>query len=123
MVTCSKCQLQHLSNAHEFRCCSELTGILTGKKTGQCITSQEDFAALLHKSVLTNAAGMMKDREGKVYRRKPGKTENEFMRAVAYRWITRYFWGFLGRDNTRPLSACIYNYIRDTFPGQNTGFQ
>eukprot|EP00112_Aurelia_sp_Birch-Aquarium-sp1_P006056 Seg1677.5 transcript_id=Seg1677.5/GoldUCD/mRNA.D3Y31 product="hypothetical protein" protein_id=Seg1677.5/GoldUCD/D3Y31 len=46
-----------------------------------------------------------------------------FMRAVAYRWLIRWICGYLGWDNSRPLSACIYDHIRRKFPVRAiTGF-
>ena len=46
-----------------------------------------------------------------------------YLRAVAYRWVTRWIFGFLGWDNTRPLPSCIYHNIRTTFPdGQLHGY-
>ena len=45
------------------------------------------------------------------------------MRAVAYRWVVRYIFGFLGWDNTRPLPACAYHDISTRFSiGQSTGY-
>jgi hypothetical protein len=38
-----------------------------------------------------------------------------YLRAVAYRWIIRYIFGYLGWDNTRPLPACVYHDIRKRF--------
>lgn len=35
-----------------------------------------------------------------------------FCRAVAYRWLIRWLCGFMGWDTARPLSACMYNYVR-----------
>jgi hypothetical protein len=47
-----------------------------------------------------------------------------YLRAVAYRWLVRWFCGYLGWDNRRPLPACIYNDIRKTFPSNSTkGYQ
>lgn len=38
-----------------------------------------------------------------------------YLRAVAYRWVVRWIFGYLGWDNTRPLPACIYNHIREKY--------
>ena len=40
------------------------------------------------------------------------------IRAVAYRWLARWLFGYMGPENTRPLSACIYENIRTRY---NTG--
>ena len=38
-----------------------------------------------------------------------------FLRAVAYRWLARWLFGPMGRENTRPLPSCIYHKIRKEF--------
>ena len=38
-----------------------------------------------------------------------------YLRAVAYRWVVRWIFGYLGWDNTRPFPACIYNHIREKY--------
>ena len=45
---------------------------------------------------------------------------NRFLRAVAYRWLARWLFGEMGWENTRSLSACIYNHIRKTLPTDST---
>ena len=46
-----------------------------------------------------------------------------YLRAVAYRWLVRWFCGYLGWDNRRPLPACIYHHIRKKFSsGNSTGY-
>ena len=46
-----------------------------------------------------------------------------YLRAVAYRWIARWTFGYLGWDNARPLSACIYEHIRKAYAANyKTGF-
>ncbi len=49
---------------------------------------------------------------------------NRYLRAVAYRWLARWFFGYLGWDNTRPLPACVYGDIRQRYAtGQRTGYR
>ena len=38
-----------------------------------------------------------------------------FLRAVAYRWLAKWLWGYMGFENTRPLPACLYNNIRKRY--------
>lgn len=50
-----------------------------------------------------------------------GKSEEKcsffrYMRAVGYRWVARYLFGYMGWDNTRPLPACIYHHLRSQYP-------
>ena len=37
-----------------------------------------------------------------------------FIRAVAYRWTTRWLCGYIGWENRRPLPACVYHSTRNT---------
>lgn len=47
-----------------------------------------------------------------------------YARAVGYRWIARWLFGYMGWDNTRPLPACIYHNLRTRFPTANsTGYK
>lgn len=40
-------------------------------------------------------------------------------RYIAYRQLTRWCWGWLGRNIRVTLPACAVNKIRDTFPSDN----
>ena len=47
-----------------------------------------------------------------------------FLRAVAYRWLVPWICGYLGWDNARPLSACVYHYVRNKYhSAQAHGYQ
>ena len=35
-----------------------------------------------------------------------------FIRAVAYRWTTRWLCGYIGWENRQPLPACVYHSVR-----------
>ena len=41
-----------------------------------------------------------------------------FIRAVAYRWTTRWLCGYIGWENRRPLPACVYHSIRKKYNTQ-----
>ena len=43
-----------------------------------------------------------------------------YLRAVAYRWLIKWMCGLLGWENTRPLPACVYNFIRKTYASADT---
>jgi hypothetical protein len=43
----------------------------------KCVTEHEDFAAMTNLTVLNQVGPMLKDRNGKGYRRKAGQSENE----------------------------------------------
>ena len=47
-----------------------------------------------------------------------------FLRAVVYRWLVRWSCGYMGWHNTRPLPACVYHILRQTFYTEMTrGYQ
>ncbi|CAB3977758.1 Hypothetical predicted protein [Paramuricea clavata] len=48
------------------------------------------------------------------------KVVSWYIRAVRYRWLARWLFGYMGPENTRPLSSCIYEDIRTRY---NTGGQ
>lgn len=46
----------------------------------KCVTQHEDFAAMTNRTVLTQVGPMLKDRNGKGYRRRTGQSENEYVK-------------------------------------------
>ena len=78
---CGKCSLEHLVGSLEYRCCSEVneaqgTLVFDGSiEHISCITEHEDFIAMSNTSVLKNAGPLLKDRQGRKYRRKAGMNE------------------------------------------------
>jgi len=42
-----------------------------------CITKHADFDALTNKTVLKQVAPLLRDKQGRRYRRQPGRSENE----------------------------------------------
>ncbi|KAJ7375119.1 hypothetical protein OS493_001857 [Desmophyllum pertusum] len=120
--TCGECAVGTLSNALEYRCCREIGPVSQQMSFDgsiehiSCITKHEDFEHMTWRTVLLQAGPLLRDKNGRGYRRRDGQTENQFVRAVAYRWLVRWICGHLGWDNTRPLSACVYHQIRQKFP-------
>ncbi|XP_068671170.1 uncharacterized protein [Montipora foliosa] len=129
---CQHCKDENLVGAREFRCCREVIHA-SGKMSFDgsmerisCITQHEDYGPLTNRTVLLQVAPLLKDKDGRPYRRQPGVPENEFIRAVAYRWTICWLCGYMGWDNTRPLSACISHNIRtcyQTLHRQTTGYR
>ncbi|XP_065067784.1 uncharacterized protein LOC135693278 [Rhopilema esculentum] len=118
--SCGKCKADRLVGALEFRCCTEVAeanGKLTfeGREDISCIIQHEDYTAVTNEAVLTMTGPLLKDKNGRIYKRKAGQSKNQYLRAVAYRWVVRWIFGYLGWDNTRPLPACIYNHIREKY--------
>jgi hypothetical protein len=67
--------------AREFRCCKEVAEAI-GKFTfigldAGCIVEHEDYSHLTHRAVLTEVAPLLRDKNGKRYKRQTGATENE----------------------------------------------
>ena len=42
-----------------------------------CITKHDDFSAMTNRSVLTQVAPLLRDRNGRGYRRRDGQTQNQ----------------------------------------------
>ncbi|XP_068689962.1 uncharacterized protein [Montipora foliosa] len=123
---CDRCSDQHLVGALEFRCCREVVNA-SAKMTFdgsieriKCITRHDDYSALTNRTVLLQVAPLLKDKDGRSYRRRSGVSENEFIRAAAYRWTVRWLCGYMGWENTRPLPACIYQDLRTRYPTPHT---
>ncbi|PFX13810.1 hypothetical protein AWC38_SpisGene22077 [Stylophora pistillata] len=85
----TQCSDAMLVSAREFRCCMEVD-CARGKLTFDgsierisCITQHADYLALTNSTVLRQVAPLLRDRNGKTYRRRNGTSENEFRRATA----------------------------------------
>ena len=42
-----------------------------------------------------------------------------YLRAVAYRWLAKWLWGYMGFENTKPLPACCTMNSGNTTTVQN----
>ena len=80
---CGRCSDQNLVGALEFRCCREVVNA-SGKMVFDgsieritCITQHEDYTALTNRTVLLQVAPLLKDKDGRTYRRRSGIPENE----------------------------------------------
>ncbi|KAJ7377437.1 hypothetical protein OS493_029339 [Desmophyllum pertusum] len=67
-----------------------------------------DYTAMSNREVLKQVAQLLHDKSGRTYHRCANQSENE--------WLVRWLCGYLGWDNSRSLSACIYNDIRTRHP-------
>ncbi|KAK2570389.1 hypothetical protein P5673_005193 [Acropora cervicornis] len=112
--TCGECAKENLTGALEYRCCKEIVQIrqkLTFDGSIEhlkCITKHSDFSAMTNRTVLLQVGPLLK----------------RFLRAVAYRWLVRWSSGYMGWNNTRPLPACVYHILRQTFYSEMTrGYQ
>ena len=87
-VSLSRCQCQrgndqNLVRVLEFRCCREVANA-AAKLTFDgsierisCITQHDDYAALTNRVVLLQVAPLLRDKDGRNYRRRSGVPENE----------------------------------------------
>ncbi|XP_028416841.1 uncharacterized protein LOC114541050 [Dendronephthya gigantea] len=72
---CGQCCTEQLQNPRECRCCHEVAEavhklIFDGSiEKFKCVTQHEDYAAMTNRTVLENVGPMLKDRNGRSYRR------------------------------------------------------
>ncbi|XP_028408797.1 uncharacterized protein LOC114531372 [Dendronephthya gigantea] len=124
--SCKCCQIELLDGAMEYRCCKEMTPALRimtfdgSIEKITCITQHEDFGPMTYQTVLENVGPLLRDRNGRSYRRRGSQSLNQYLRAVAYRWLIKWMCGLLGWENTRPLPACVYHLIRKKYPTPDT---
>ncbi|XP_022789309.1 uncharacterized protein LOC111329013 [Stylophora pistillata] len=120
---------QTLADALEFRCYREVTNarrqlVFDGSiEIISCIAQHKDYSALTNRTVLLQVATLLRDQNGRAYRRRTGVHENDsvtFVRAVIYRWAVRWLCGYMGWENRRPHPACVYHNIRCKFQTNNT---
>jgi len=82
---CEHCRDENLFGAREFRCCREVANasrILTFDGSIErisCVTLREDFMALTNRTVLLQVAPLLRDKEGRKYRRRSEVPENEWV--------------------------------------------
>ena len=80
---CEQCNDMNLVGALEFRCCREVVHssgklVFDGSiERISCITQHEDYAALSNRTVLLQAAPLLRNKDGRSYRRRSGVPENE----------------------------------------------
>ena len=81
--TCDQCSTATLIRSMEYRCCREVVHAVAkltfdgSIERVKCITQHEDYTALINRTVLLQVGPLLKDREGKRYRRRAGVSENE----------------------------------------------
>ena len=73
----------HLAGTTEYRCCREVVDA-SGKMAFdgsiekiKCITEHEDYDAISNKAVLLQVAPLLRNKDGRGYRRRAGISENE----------------------------------------------
>lgn len=124
---CSNCSVDLATKAEECQCCQEIDrcGEVMEEfgDPKRCITLHPGFHDVcLSKHVLEVAALGLKTKSGKSYKTlflQGQRTEEKFLRAVAYRQFTRLLWDYIGSSRRYPLPCCAYNKIRKHFPDEN----
>ena len=67
----------------EYRCCREVGPALHklvfdgSIEKISCVTLHEEYIAMTHPAVLENVGPLLKDKEGRSYRRRTGQHQNE----------------------------------------------
>lgn len=80
---CKECKIDHLSGALEYRCCREIAQAsqkLTfdgSIERVSCITNHDDFSSMTNRSVLLQVGPLLRDKNGRGYRRRDGQTETQ----------------------------------------------
>ena len=81
--TCGECAKENLTGALEYRCCMEIAQVrqkLTfdgSIEHVKCITKHGDFSPMINKTVLLQVGPLLRDKNGRGYRRRDGQTENQ----------------------------------------------
>lgn len=85
---CELCNDENLVGVREFRCCREVANA-SAKMTFDgsierisCITQHGDYVALTNRTVLLQVAPLLRDKDGRTYRRRTGVPENEWVSAM-----------------------------------------
>ena len=80
---CKECAVEHLAGALEYRCCREIdqasqTLTFDGSiERVSCITQHDDFSSMTNRSVLSQVGPLLRDKNGRGYRRRDGQTESQ----------------------------------------------
>ena len=82
--SCGKCKPDRLVGALEFRCCTEVAeagGKLTfeGREDISCIIEHEDYRAVTNEAVLMMTGPLLKDKNGRSYKRRAGQSKNQYV--------------------------------------------
>ena len=80
---CQRCNDQNLVHVLEFRCCREVANAAAKLSFDgsiewiSSITQHDDYAVLMNRMVLLQVAPLLRDKDGRTYRRQSGVPENE----------------------------------------------
>lgn len=81
--TCGECSKEYLVCALEHRCCLEVDPVrqklsFDGSfERVKCITKHDDFSPMVNRTVLLQVGPLLRDKNGRGYRRRDGQTENQ----------------------------------------------
>ncbi|XP_029203196.2 uncharacterized protein LOC114967358 [Acropora millepora] len=81
--TCRECAVENLAGALEHRCCREIAQasqklMFDGSiERVSCITQHDDFSPMTNRSVLLQVGPLLRDKNGRGYRRRDGQTEGQ----------------------------------------------
>lgn len=78
---CNQCRTDLLENAREYRCCWEVGPAmakltLDGSTEPSCVTQHQDYKDLTKRVVLEQVGPVLRDKQGRPYRRRAGQHIN-----------------------------------------------
>ncbi|XP_031567608.1 uncharacterized protein LOC116302457 [Actinia tenebrosa] len=123
---CGHCKKDLLQKPQECNCCHEIEGCLESLKSSEvleelevppiCVTLHPGFEPVcLNRWSLRSSCAKYRTIDGYKYRQTG--SEEELLRATAYREFTQLVHGYQGGGSKRiPLPACAYHSIRKQFP-------
>lgn len=80
---CRECAVENLAGGLEHRCCREIAQasqklMFDGSiEIVSCITQHDDFSPMTNRSVLLHVGPLLRDKNGRGYRRRDGQTEGQ----------------------------------------------
>jgi len=125
--SCARCTVLAKAHPRSLFCCNEAKSANTrcGRKLAKkfreheelaCICEHDDFEILALNRVAVSASARLLGDARRGLRFVDGEYENRQLRFAAYKSVTLWLYGRLGRRVRRVLPACIVSAIRRAFP-------
>ena len=115
---CELCNDENLVGAREFRCCKEVANASAkmafdgSTERITCITQHDDYVALTNRTVLLQVAPLLRDKNGRTYRRRTGVPENEWVQ-----FCHDIFW--LKKSHAKLLTLEFSKYYKEKQETEN----
>ncbi|XP_068111877.1 uncharacterized protein [Hyperolius riggenbachi] len=109
-----------MSTGEESVCCHEIPNAKKQiPETGKCITEAEVFQSMVANRI--NVTIELKMRH-LCSLKPPDASCNRNLRNTAYRAFVTWVYGYLKKERSKPIPACVVGAVRKTFPDPDTGF-